>query len=66
MNKADLGLVIHRDPGKDPTRTEILVRKVRFKSVGKIGGISLRWDCVTGRYAEIAGQGGYAAQTCSE
>jgi twinkle protein len=54
VNKADIGLVIHRDPDKDPTRTDVQVRKVRFKSVGKIGGVSLRWDHVTGRYAEIA------------
>jgi len=50
VNKADLGIVIHRDPDKDPTRTDVLVRKVRFKSVGKIGGVSLRWDQATGRY----------------
>jgi twinkle protein len=54
VNKADLGIVVHRDPDKDPTRTDVLIRKVRFKSVGKIGGISLRWDRATGRYAEIA------------
>ena len=30
-NKADLGVVVHRDPAKDPTRTDIYVRKVRFK-----------------------------------
>ena len=67
VNKADLGLVVHRDFDKDPTRTDILVRKVRFKSVGKIGGISLRWDCATGRYLELAGHGGsYAVRTCSE
>ena len=40
-NKADLGVVVHRDPAKDPTRTDIYVRKVRFKSVGKILLISL-------------------------
>ena len=54
VDKADLGIVIHRDPDKDPTRVEIQVRKVRFKSVGKIGGVSLQWDRVTGRYSEIA------------
>jgi twinkle protein len=67
VNKADLGIVIHRDhPDKEPTRTDVLVRKVRFKSVGKIGGVSLRWDRATGRYFEIAGQGGYAVKTYSE
>ena len=52
-NKADVGLVIHRDPNKDPTRTDILIRKVRFKSVGKIGMTSLRYERATGRYSEI-------------
>jgi hypothetical protein len=53
-NKADLGVVVHRDPNQDPTKTEIHVRKVRFKSVGKVGFVALRWDPVTGRYSEIA------------
>jgi twinkle protein len=56
VNKADLGVVIHRDPDKDPTRAEIQVRKVRFKSVGKIGSVKLQWDRATGRYSEIAAQ----------
>jgi hypothetical protein len=60
VNKADLGIVIHRDPEKDPTRTDVSVRKVRFKSAGKIGAVALRWDRVTGRYAEIVPQGSYA------
>jgi twinkle protein len=55
-NKADNGLVVHREPDEDPTRADIYVRKVRFKSVGRIGGISLRWDRVTGRYSEIDGE----------
>jgi twinkle protein len=53
VNKADIGIVIHRDPDKNPTRTDVLVRKVRFKSVGKIGAVALRWNRSTGRYAEI-------------
>jgi twinkle protein len=52
-NKADLGVVVHRDPGADPYRTEIHVRKVRFKSVGKVGAVALRWDRGTGCYSEI-------------
>ena len=43
-NKADIGLVVHRDPNRDPTGTDIFVRKVRFKQVGKIGTTSLRYD----------------------
>jgi twinkle protein len=53
VNKADLGIVVHRDPDKDSTRTEIHIRKVRFKSVGKIGAVALRWDRGTGRYTDI-------------
>jgi twinkle protein len=52
-NKADIGLVVHRDPNKDPLRTDIYVRKVRFKSVGKIGVAGLRYERSTGRYFEI-------------
>src|SRR5215471_13332615 len=55
-NKADLGVVVHRDPGKDGTRTDVYVRTVRFKSAGKIGVASLRYDRATGRYSEIAPQ----------
>ena len=47
-NKADIGLVVHRDPNRDPTRTDIFVRKVQFKHVGKIGTTSLRYDRATG------------------
>jgi twinkle protein len=60
-NKADLGVVVHRDPAKDPTRTDIYLRKVRFKSVGKIGVASLRYDKATGRYTELEAPRSYAA-----
>ena len=53
-NKADIGVVIHRDPNKDPTKTEVYIRKVRFKSVGKIGATALRYERSTGRYAELS------------
>jgi twinkle protein len=52
-NKADVGIVIHRDPTNDPTRTDVFVRKVRFKQTGRIGATSLRYDKLTGRYSEI-------------
>ena len=52
-NKADVGLVVHRDPDRDPTRTDIFIRKVRSKSVGKIGMTHLRYERATGRYSEI-------------
>ncbi len=56
-NKADIGLVVHRpDPVNQPTTTEIYIRKVRFKAVGKIGVVRLRYDRTTGRYAEDHGR----------
>ena len=44
---------MHRDPNRDRTRTDIFVRKVRFKQVDKTGPTSLRYDRATGRYFEI-------------
>jgi hypothetical protein len=49
---------VHRNPEEDPTRADIYVRKVRFKSVGRIGGTSLRWDRATGRYSDTEGESG--------
>ena len=60
-NKADLGVVVYRDTEEDPTKTEIHVRKVRFKSEGKIGDVVLRWNPATGRYSEITSRGRYGA-----
>lgn len=50
VNKADVGLVVHRERGDGIPRTDIHVRKVRFKAVGQTGVCSLRWDNVSGRY----------------
>jgi hypothetical protein len=66
VNKADLGLIIHRDPDRDSTRTDVQIRKVRFKEVGKIGGGALRWDVATGRYVEITPQGAYTPRAYPE
>jgi twinkle protein len=53
-NKPDLGIVVHRpDPVGEPRRADIYVRKVRFKSVGKIGVVSLQHDPTTGQYSEL-------------
>ena len=62
-NKADIGLLAHRDPNRDPTRTDIFVRKVRFKQVGKIGTTSLRYDQATGR--QSGSSGGCRSDVCS-
>jgi twinkle protein len=64
VNKADLGIVVHRDLDKDPTLAQIQVRKVRFKSAGKIGTVALGWDRATGRYSEIAAGRAHAARAC--
>jgi hypothetical protein len=51
-NKADLGFAVHR-PNFDGPEVEIHVHKVRDKWVGKAGGVTLRYDRITGRYSEI-------------
>ena len=54
VNKADLGVVVHRNPSVVPPETAIHVRKVRFKSVGQVGSVTLRYERPTGRYIEAA------------
>ncbi|WPT16291.1 Twinkle-like protein [Picochlorum sp. SENEW3] len=56
INKADNGIVIHRnrDPdGESPDSVEILVRKVRNKAAGTIGNCSLSYDRRNGRYLDF-------------
>jgi twinkle protein len=50
VNKADIGLVVHREYGD--ARTQIHVRKVRFKSVGQPGSTFMQYDRATGCYSE--------------
>ncbi len=49
-NKADLGVVIHRIWREGSTAVEIHVKKVRFKSVGRVGVVTLYYDRATGQY----------------
>lgn len=49
-NKADNCIAVHRDMESD--RVDIHVQKIRFKEVGKIGVVSLKYDPLTGRYSE--------------
>jgi twinkle protein len=56
-NKADIGIVVYRDPERAPNMADIYFRKVRFKSVGKIRVVRLRYDPVTGCYSEISRKG---------
>jgi twinkle protein len=50
-NKADCALTVWRDESKLGEST-IFVQKIRRKSVGRIGGVELKFDVVTGRYYE--------------
>ena len=51
-NKADIGLTVHR-PDPKTHETEIHVRKVRFKHVGKIGSLMMIWEKASGRYEVV-------------
>ena len=52
VNMCDNGIVIHRAESVDDT-TEVLVRKVRFKHVGRRGQTKLRYNRMTGRYEPL-------------
>ena len=55
VNKADHGLVVHRnrDPAaENPAEVQILVRKVRNKIAGTLGDAVLVYDRVNGRYID--------------
>jgi twinkle protein len=54
-NKADNIICIHRDKTKDSQDVQVLVQKVRFKHIGHIGGVTLKYDRVIGRYFEHDG-----------
>ncbi len=51
-NKADICLTIHRDLMKTPNITQVHVQKVRFKHIGRVGMVEMRWDRATGRYTD--------------
>lgn len=53
-NKADCCISVYRDfTNPNSPEVEIYVQKCRFKHVGKIGMTTLKYDRVTGRYAEL-------------
>jgi twinkle protein len=52
-NKADLGIVVHRDWRENANSVEIHVKKVRFKSVGRVGVVPLEYDVPTGCYRPV-------------
>lgn len=51
-NKTDNGIVIHRSTSADDT-TEVHVKKVRFKHVGKNGQTKLKYSVKTGKYEPL-------------
>lgn len=56
-NKADAAICVWRDfDNLDSQNVDIHVQKVRFKHIGRPGLVTLRYDRVTGRYAEIIRQ----------
>lgn len=52
VNMCDNGIVVHRSDAIDDT-SEILVKKVRFKHVGRRGETKLSYNSTTGRYTPL-------------
>ena len=52
-NKADNGIVVWRDFSDDQKAVEIHVQKIRFRQIGKIGMVKLRYEPATQTYAEF-------------
>lgn len=52
VNMADNGIVIHRSDSIDDT-TEVHVKKVRFKHIGRRGETKLSYNLTTGRYVPL-------------
>jgi twinkle protein len=52
-NKADCAVTVYRSFAEGISEVEIHIQKIRFKHVGRIGAVKLRYDKVTGRYFEI-------------
>ena len=54
VNKADVGLTVHRRHGS--TQTDVYIRKVRSKAVGQSGKVvTFDFDRATGKYSEVTG-----------
>ena len=54
-NKADNGIVVWRKFTEDQKKsyTEIFIKKVRFKTCGKIGSVRMQWNYINGQYEEM-------------
>lgn len=55
-NKADNGLCVHR-PNFSVDETEIIIQKIRFKEVGRIGKVVLKYCRETGIYSNLDHRG---------
>lgn len=53
-NKADNCLTVWRDENEPEQPVRLYVQKVRFREVGTVGKIELRWNKVNGRYEDTA------------
>ncbi len=51
-NKSDCCICVWRDLMDETKEVEIHIQKVRFREVGKVGLVNLRYDVVTGRYCD--------------
>jgi twinkle protein len=49
-NKTDMGLTIYRD--FDTADITLYVNKVKFKHLGKLGRVTMKWNSASGRYQE--------------
>ena len=66
INKADNGIVVHRnrDPNSSSAaQVQILVRKVRNKAAGTIGDCILEYERVNGRYLDMEDSAMFAPRT---
>lgn len=52
-NKADNCLTVWRDENEPDSPVRLYVQKIRFREVGKIGEVELRWNSINGRYEEL-------------
>ena len=54
-NKADFGIVVHRDQSENSTDVQVHIQKCRFRHMGKQGMVVLKWNSVCGQYSEPIG-----------
>lgn len=62
-NKADVGLCVHR-PDMNRDETVVYVQKIRFREVGRLGGVRFRYSRDTGVYNDFQVVGKDAEAVC--